>query len=114
MSDVEYDARKQFQKNVQKQWLDEQIEEKRRKQEQERMEEQAYANQTHELNRMRGMLEDNFQNTKTNILGNVTEHNKRLDLERKQKEEAERQAKLQYQREEVEYLKQRGVKQNFP
>ena len=78
------------------------------------MENQAYANQTHELNRMRGMLEDNFQNTKTNILNSVTEQNKRLDLELKQRQEAEKQAKLQYQREEVDYLKQRGVKQNFP
>ena len=62
---------------------------------------------------MRGMLEDNFQKTKTNIQGDMTEFNKRMDLERKQKEEAEKQAKLQYQREEVEYLKQRGVKQNY-
>ena len=77
------------------------------------MEEQAYSNQTYELNRMRGMLEDNFQKTKTNIQGDMTEFNKRMDLERKQKEEAEKQAKLQYQREEVEYLKQRGVKQNY-
>ena len=50
------------------------------------MENQAYSNQTHELNRMRGMLEDNFQNTKTNILNGVTEQNKRLDLELKQRQ----------------------------
>ena len=47
-----------------------------------------YANQTNELNRMRGMLEDNFQKTKSNILGSVTHTNQQLDLERKQKEEA--------------------------
>ena len=58
-----------------------------------------YANQTLELNRMRGMLEDNFQNTKSDIKGNVTQFNLQLDLERKQKEEAERRAKLQYQKE---------------
>jgi len=39
-----------------------------------------YSNQTLELNRMRGMLEDNFQQTKTNILANTTEFNKQLDL----------------------------------
>ena len=89
------------------------MEEKRRRKEQEKMEEMMYANQTHELNRMRGMLEDNFQNTKTNILGSVTSTNKQLELERKQKEEAEKQARLQYQREETDYLKQRGAKQDF-
>ena len=60
-----------------------------------------YARQTHEMNRMRGMLEDNFKQTKTNILSNVTQYNQQLDLERKQKEEAERQARRQYQQEEV-------------
>jgi len=57
-----------------------------------------YANQTLELNRMRGMLEDNFQKTKSDIKSNVTQFNLQLDLERKQKEEAERRAKLQYQK----------------
>ena len=72
-----------------------------------------YARQTHELNRMRGMLEDNFQQTKSNILSNTTQFNQQLDLERKQKEEAERQQRLQYQKEEVDYLKQRGAKQEY-
>ena len=72
-----------------------------------------YAHQTNELNRMRGMLEDNFQKTKSNILGSVTQTNQQLDLERKQKLEAEKQAKLQYQKEEVDYLKTRGAKQEF-
>jgi len=57
-----------------------------------------YANQTLELNRMRGMLEDNFQKTKSDIKSNVTQFNLQLDLERKQKEETERRAKLQYQK----------------
>ena len=72
-----------------------------------------YSRQTNELNRMRGMLEDNFQKTKSNILNNVTQTNQQLDLERKQKEEAERQARLNYQKEEVDYLKTRGAKQEF-
>lgn len=83
--DLEYDARKEFFKNKQKQWLDQQIEEKRQKQEQERLENQMYAHQTHELNRMKGMLEDNFQKTKSNILNNVTQFNLQQDLERKQR-----------------------------
>jgi hypothetical protein len=51
---------------------------------------------------MRGLLEDNFQKTKTDIKANTTQFNLQLDLERKQKEEADRQARLQYQKEEVE------------
>jgi hypothetical protein len=39
-----------------------------------------YARQTHELNRMRGMLEDNFQQTKSSILSNTTQFNQQLDL----------------------------------
>lgn len=87
------------------------MEEKRQRQEQERLESQMYAHQTQELNRMKGMLEDNFQKTKSNILNNVTQFNLQQDLERKQKEEAQRLAKLQYQKDEVEYLKTRGAKQ---
>ena len=74
------------------------MEEKRQKQEQERLENQMYAHQTNELNRMRGMLEDNFQKTKNNIFSNVTQYNQQLDLERKQKEDAEKQARLNHQR----------------
>jgi hypothetical protein len=110
---AEYDARKEFFKNKQKQWLDQQMEEKRQREEQEKLESQMYANQTLELNRMRGMLEDNFQKTKSNIKQNVTEFNLQLNLERKQREEAERRAKLQYQQQEVDYLKTRGAKQDF-
>ena len=58
-----------------------------------------YAHQTNELNRMRGMLEDNFQKTKNTVFTNVKEYNQQLDLERKQKEENERQARLNYQKE---------------
>ena len=72
-----------------------------------------YARQTNELNRMRGMVEDNFQKTKRNIQNNVMQHNQQHNLERKQKEEAEKQARLNYQKEEVDYLKTRGAKQDF-
>ena len=39
-----------------------------------------YAKQTQELNRMRGLLEDNFQKTKSDIKSNVTNYNLQLDL----------------------------------
>ena len=48
---------------------------------------------------MRGMLEDNFQSTKTGIVNNTQSTNQQLDLERKEKERAEKQARLKYERE---------------
>ena len=72
-----------------------------------------YDQQTHELNRMRGMLEDNFQNTKANLRSDMKNTNQFLDLQRKEKERAEKEAHLQYQREEAEYLHKRGAKQDF-
>ena len=47
------------------------------------MENQMYDAQTFELNRMRGMLEDNFSNTKANITNDTKKTNQQLDLERK-------------------------------
>ena len=42
-----------------------------------------YDTQTLELNRMRGMLEDNFQSTKCNMVSDLKKTNQQLDLERK-------------------------------
>ena len=56
-----------------------------------------YDNQTQELNRMRGMLEDNFQKTKAGIRNDMKNTNQMLDLERKEKEQNEKANKLNYQ-----------------
>jgi predicted transcriptional regulator len=110
---AEYDARREFFKNKQKQWLDQQMEEKRQRQEEEKLENRLYDNQILELNRMRGMLEDNFSKTKSDIVSDTKATNQQLDLERKEKERSEKEARLQYEKEEAEYLKQRGAKQDF-
>lgn len=47
---------------------------------------------------MRGMLEDNFTKTKSDITSNTKQTNQMLDLERKEKERAEREARLQRER----------------
>ncbi len=62
---------------------------------------------------MRGMLEDNFEKTKTGIKQSTTQTNQQLDLERKEKQKADKEARLKYEKEEAEYLKQRGAKQDF-
>jgi hypothetical protein len=64
-----------------------------------------YARQTQELNRMRGMLEDNFQGTKTNLVNDLKSTNLQLDLERKEKERLAKEARLEYERQEAQYLK---------
>ena len=61
------------------------MEEKLKRKEQEKYEEKLYAIQTQELNRMRGMLEDNFLKTKSNILQSHVKTNQQLDLEKKEK-----------------------------
>ena len=72
-----------------------------------------YDQQTLELNRMRGMLEDNFQKTKANMREDMKKTNQMMDLERKDKDQAQKDAKRNYQKEEVDYLKTRGAKQDF-
>ena len=62
---------------------------------------------------MRGMLEDNFQKTKSDMRNNMKDTNQHLDLERKEKERAEKDARLQYEKEEAHYLHERGAKQGF-
>ena len=57
-----------------------------------------YSNQTNELNRMRGMLEDNFQNTKNNLVGDLKKTNQQLDFDRKEKERYEKEARISYER----------------
>jgi len=52
-SKLEYDSRKEFFKNKQKEWLDQQIREKKEREAREKLDEQTYAQQTFELNRMR-------------------------------------------------------------
>jgi hypothetical protein len=54
---------------------------------------------------MRGMLEDNFQGTKTNLVNDLKSTNLQLDLERKEKERLAKEARLEYERQEAQYLK---------
>ncbi|CAD8212459.1 unnamed protein product [Paramecium octaurelia] len=111
--DVQYDSRNKYNKEQQKQWILDQIEEKRRRQEQEKDEEQAYAQQTLEINRFRGMLQDNFAQRKTEIGIATKQTNLLLAKEKKDKEEREKQEKLAAERAERDQLLQRGRKQSY-
>ena len=59
------------------------------------------------------MLEDKFQKTKSDIRNNMKNTNQHLDLERKDKERSEKEARLNYEKEEAKYLYDRGAKQGF-
>ena len=74
-----------------------------------------------EITRMRGMLEDEFKQKKTDIKVSETDYN--LDLvkfcnrkarEKRDREEKERQDKLAHEQNEIRILHQRGVKRPYP
>ncbi|CAK57386.1 unnamed protein product (macronuclear) [Paramecium tetraurelia] len=111
--DLQYDSRNQHNKEQQKQWIFDQIEEKKRRQDQEKAEEQAYAQQTLEINRFRGMLQDNFASRKTDMGVATKQTNLQLAKEKKDKEEREKQEKLAAERAERDLLLQRGRKQPY-
>ncbi|CAD8195130.1 unnamed protein product [Paramecium octaurelia] len=111
--DLQYDARNKYNKEQQKQWIQEQIQEKKRKQEQEKAEEMAYAQQTLEINRFRGMLQDNFAARKTDIGVATKQTNLQFAKEKKDKEERDKQEKLQYEKNERDLLLERGRKQPY-
>nr|8G2Z_0X Chain 0X, RIB43A protein [Tetrahymena thermophila CU428]8G2Z_1X Chain 1X, RIB43A protein [Tetrahymena thermophila CU428]8G2Z_2X Chain 2X, RIB43A protein [Tetrahymena thermophila CU428]8G2Z_3X Chain 3X, RIB43A protein [Tetrahymena thermophila CU428]8G2Z_4X Chain 4X, RIB43A protein [Tetrahymena thermophila CU428] len=112
--DLAYDARIKYQKETQKQWIEQQIREKKMREEAERNEERAYATQTLELNRMRGMLEDDFNRKKASIRQAVKEENQQLDKQKRDLEKQSNNEKLNYERTEIDMVKTRGQKRPFP
>lgn len=58
-------------------------------------------------------MEDNFQKVKSDMRNDMKNKNIHSDLERKDKEKTEKSAKLNYEKEEADYLYRRGAKQDF-
>lgn len=104
----------------QKVWLDQQLKEKRMQQDRDRQEERLYSQQILEVTRMRGMLEDEFAQKKTDMT--VAQKDLNQDLvavfnqarEKRDREERERLEKLEHERQEVRILQERGVKKPYP
>ena len=88
--DLDYQKRMQWQKQMQIEAIKEQLREKKLKEMQEKQEEDDWAEQTDMITRMRGMLEDENSNKRTNKEREIQEENVRLALLKKQKEESER------------------------
>ncbi|KRX10226.1 hypothetical protein PPERSA_07311 [Pseudocohnilembus persalinus] len=112
--DLAFDSRRQYQKQQQKFWLEQQMQENKMKKLQEKQEEQAYAIQTMEINRMRGMLEDEFNQKKAELRAAQRETNEQLSKQRKDEIEQEKQKRLNYEQDEVRTTLQRGVKRPYP
>lgn len=75
----------------QKDWADQQMREKNFIDSQNRAEEHAYAQQTEAITRMRGIMEDENTMKRQQAYKELQEYNKRLALEKRQREEAWRQ-----------------------
>ena len=69
-------------------WATQQKREKAAAAQAEKEEEMAYAMQTEAITRMRGMLEDEANNKRANMMKEMQEENKRLALQKKMREEA--------------------------
>eukprot|EP00825_Cyclidium_porcatum_P035216 TRINITY_DN3694_c0_g1_i1.p1 TRINITY_DN3694_c0_g1~~TRINITY_DN3694_c0_g1_i1.p1 ORF type:complete len:146 (-),score=40.23 TRINITY_DN3694_c0_g1_i1:238-675(-) len=112
--DLSYDSRQKYNKDLQRKWIEEKIEENKMKQSQEKLEESNYAQQAQELNRMRGMLEDEFNQKKANMRKSQQETNQQFAKEKQDKTLSEKQSKLSYEKDEVELTKTRGFKKPYP
>ena len=77
-------------KNAQNQrdWAQQQVREKNEQKCRDRAEEQAYAQQTEAITRMRGLLEDEATMKKNAMMKAMQQENQRLALEKKRREQA--------------------------
>jgi hypothetical protein len=111
---AESQAREKYFQDEQKKWLDQQIREKHATKNRERFEDNLYAQQTLEITRMRGMLEDEFAQKKTDIKVSQKDYNLDLAKEKRDREEQERREKLAFEQNEVRVLQERGVRRPYP
>ena len=79
-----------MQKNaeLQKEWANQQVREHKAAQHNEKEEEAAYAQQTDAILRMRGMLEDEMNAKRANMMKEMQEENKRLAQQKRDRESA--------------------------
>ena len=85
---VVYAQRMQQNATLINEWATQQCREKKAAAQQEAHEEAEYAQQTQAITRMRGMLEDEMNSKRAAMMKEMQEENKRLALEKRQREEA--------------------------
>mmetsp|Transcript_15890 Transcript_15890/g.29105 ORF Transcript_15890/g.29105 Transcript_15890/m.29105 type:complete len:146 (+) Transcript_15890:476-913(+) len=99
-------------KETQKAWIIQQIAEKEEQKRREDEEERQYAHQTHQINRMRGLLEDDLRRKQRMMQASTKEVNLQLSQEKRDKERMEREMKLKEEQEDLD--RQARIRQVTP
>ena len=92
-----------MQKIQQKEWIEQQKREKEQKKALEKQEEDAYAKQTLEINRMRGMLEDEMNEKRRKMMKSIQENNILLSKEKKDNEKKKKMNDLDTEYKEIKF-----------
>eukprot|EP00357_Protocruzia_adherens_P034545 CAMPEP_0115015438 /NCGR_PEP_ID=MMETSP0216-20121206/26775_1 /TAXON_ID=223996 /ORGANISM="Protocruzia adherens, Strain Boccale" /LENGTH=144 /DNA_ID=CAMNT_0002385571 /DNA_START=25 /DNA_END=459 /DNA_ORIENTATION=+ len=116
--DEEYERRLQQQKIEQREWNLQQMREKKMLKEQEKQEERMFAQQTEEMTRLRGLLEQDKQKKQKMMQASMRDQNMQLNQEKADKEKTERLNKLAEEKQDIDdyslpqHLKQRMMASN--
>lgn len=94
--DLHYAERKKSMMEIQKKWLDQQMEEAKMKRAQSEEEEKLYAHQTLQLNRVRGILEDDLERKKKIMSQSMRDFNKEAEVKKKQEKVEEKKIRLEF------------------
>lgn len=100
--DLQSSERARALKETQKAWILQQIAEKEEQKRREEEEERYYANQTSQINRMRGLLEDDLRGKQRTMQTSTKDVNLQLSQEKRDRERMEREMKLQEEREDLD------------
>lgn len=110
--DLQYQERKKAMQSTQRKWLEEQKHQNEEKKERQKQEEELHAHQTLQVNRMRGLLEDNLEAKKRHMSQSTRDFNKRMEIERKEKKYRDKQMKLDEER--ADLMWQNHIRQVTP
>lgn len=109
--DLHYQERKKAFQETQRKWLEMQKLEKNLRDQERLANERLYASQTLQLNRMRGVLEDDLEAKKREVQASTRDFNKKVELEKQEKKNREKAQKV---REEAEDLKRQMAIRQLP
>jgi len=100
--DLHYQERTLAFKETQRKWIEEQKRDMEDRRNKDRDQDRAYAYQTHQNTRMRGMLEDQLEQQKRDMQASTRDTNLQLAREKREREQRERQTKLQHERRDLD------------
>jgi len=99
--DLHYQERQLALKSTQRDWIEEQKREKEQRRQEELNEEMMYAQQTEQINRMRGVLEEDLKRKQRTMQEATRDANLQLLREKKERERQERESKLKEEQEDL-------------